>query len=413
LEKTIEEVEAAQGNEARPVEASEPATFQTAQVLTIAGGHFVHDTYSAFVAPILPLLQEKLSTGYALTGGLTIFLQLPSLINPFIGYVADKVSLRYFIILAPAVTATIIGFAGMASDYLTLALLFFAAGISVATFHAPAPAMIGRLAGGRIGKGMSVFMASGELGRTVGPIVVVAGVGWFGLEGIWRLAFGGWLATLVLYFRLRHVSARPRSDEFQRLAVILPRVRELFLPLTWLTLARISLLVSVTTYLPIYMRDARESSLWLAAASLTILEAAGVAGALLTGTWSDRLGRKKVLYFLLSAAPLLMFAFLVSPPWLTVPLLLALGLTAISPTPVILALVQDQFPENRALANGLFLALNFLTRAFGTWLVGWLADWLGLSQAYMWGAALALLSLPALARLPSPQMEAEAGPTAP
>ena len=43
---------------------STPGTsvFQTAQVLTIASGHFVHDTYGAFVAPLLPLVQEKLGT---------------------------------------------------------------------------------------------------------------------------------------------------------------------------------------------------------------------------------------------------------------------------------------------------------------------------------------------------------------
>ena len=36
--------------------------FQTDQVLAIAGAHSVHDTYSAFIAPLLPLLQERLET---------------------------------------------------------------------------------------------------------------------------------------------------------------------------------------------------------------------------------------------------------------------------------------------------------------------------------------------------------------
>ncbi|MCP5097469.1 MAG: MFS transporter, partial [Chloroflexi bacterium] len=47
-----------------------PDEFQTGQVLTIVGGHFTHDTYSAFLAPLLPLIQERLSTSYALTGSL-------------------------------------------------------------------------------------------------------------------------------------------------------------------------------------------------------------------------------------------------------------------------------------------------------------------------------------------------------
>ncbi|MEJ2750539.1 MAG: hypothetical protein P8183_21935 [Anaerolineae bacterium] len=121
--------------------------FQADQVLTIAAGHFTHDTYSAFLFPLLPLLQERLATNYALTGGLAVFAQIPSLLNPFIGHLADKISLRYFIILAPAVTGTLMSAIGLTSSYVGLAMLLFATGISIAAFHAPAPAMVARVSG--------------------------------------------------------------------------------------------------------------------------------------------------------------------------------------------------------------------------------------------------------------------------
>lgn len=371
-------------------------TFHTEQVLTIAGGHFVHDSYSAFIAPLLPLIQERLATNYTLTGSLAIYAQLPSLINPFIGYIADKVSLRYFIILAPAITATLMSFMGLASDYLTLSLILLAAGVSIAAFHAPAPAMIARVSGQRIGTGMSIFMASGELGRTVGPVFVVAGVSWFGLEGIWRLMFVGWAVSGILYLRLRHVSARPTSGTSISLALIMPKVRQIFPFLMLLMLAQTLLVTSLTTYLPIYMSDVQEASIWLSAASLTILEGAGVVGALATGTLSDRFGRFRILTILLFLAPLFMLAFLYSPNSLSLPFLILLGLTAISPTPVLLAIVQDNFTENRALANGLFLAANFLIRALGIWAIGFTADQFGLATAFLWSAILGFLALPAV-----------------
>jgi FSR family fosmidomycin resistance protein-like MFS transporter len=156
------------------------------------------------------------------------------------------------------------------------------------------------------------------------------------------------------------------------------------------------MVAGLTTFLPIFVTDVRGGGLWLAAAALSVLEGAGVVGALFTGTLSDRFGRLRVLLLLSAAAPLLLFLFLVAPPWATVPLLLALGLTAISPTPVFLALVQDEFAEHRALANGTFLALNFLIRAFGIWAVGGLADGFGLDRAFLWSALAGLLALPAL-----------------
>ena len=79
--------------------------FQTGHVFTIAGGHFVHDSFAAFLAPLLPLIRDTLGISYTWAGGLAIFTQLPSLLTPFIGYLADRVSVRYFVILAPATTA--------------------------------------------------------------------------------------------------------------------------------------------------------------------------------------------------------------------------------------------------------------------------------------------------------------------
>ena len=373
--------------------------FNTGQIFTIAGGHFVHDTYSAFVAPLLPLLQERLATNYMLTGSLAIFTQLPSLLNPLIGYLADRVSLRYFVILAPAITATLLSSLGIVNNYFVVAMLLLAGGISIAAFHAPAPAMIGRLAGKRVGTGMSIFMASGELGRTLGPIVAVAGVGWFGLEGMWRLMFVGWAVTAVLYYRLHDVSARTDTKP-AGLADAWPQIRRVFPILGWIMLARTGMIVSLTTYLPLYMQDEVEVSLWLAAAALSILEGAGVAGALLSGTASDRFGRKRVLGLLLFVSPLLALLFVYGPSWLAIPLLLALGLTAISPTPVLLAVVQGSFPDHRALANGIYIGLNFLVRGLGIWAIGALADAYGLTLAFVVGSIAAFLTLPGVWLLP-------------
>ncbi len=375
--------------------------FQTDQVMTVAGGHFIHDTYSAFLSPLLPVLQEQLSTNYAMTGGLAIFAQIASLLNPFIGHLADKISLRYFIILAPAITGTLMSVIGLTSSYVGIAMLLFASGLSIAAFHAPAPAMVARVSGNQVGKGMSIFMAAGELGRTLGPLVVVAGVNWFGLGGLWRLAIVGWLVSGILYYRLRNISARPTAvGERPSWQSMIPKAKKIVPALTWLMLARVFMQVALTTYLPIFMSDVLNSSLWLAAASLTILEGAGVVGALATGTISDRLGRSRVLFYLLAAAPLLLIAFLYSPTWLALPLLVALGLTAITPQPVFLALVQDEFPDNRALANGLYLAMNFLIRALAIWVVGLLADRYGLTNAFLWSALLVFLGLPAIRFLP-------------
>lgn len=211
------------------VEGAEAASdFQTGQVAAIASGHFMHDVYSAFLAPLLPTIQSGMGLSYTQAGSLAIFSQIPSLLNPFIGYMADRVSVRYFVILAPAITATLFSSIGLVSSYAALALLLFTAGLSIAAFHAPAPAMVAKVSGSRVGTGMSIFMAAGEFARAVGPLFVAAGVVWFGTEGIWRLAIFGWLMSLFLYFRLRKVPATPRGQGQASLAEFWPQARRVF-----------------------------------------------------------------------------------------------------------------------------------------------------------------------------------------
>jgi len=374
--------------------------FQAEQVFTISSGHFVHDIYSSFLAPLLPLIIEKLSISLTLAGSLTACLQLPAILTPLIGHLADKYNLRYLVILAPALTATAMSAMGVAPTYITLVLLLILAGISVAFFHAPAPAMVGQISGKRVGKGMGWFMGGGELARTVGPIVAVWAVSTWTFEGMFRVVVIGWTMSVILFWRLRDipVSAHKLASRHS----ILTKLRSLFLPLFIIIFFRIFMVVCMTTYLPTYLNQ-KGSSLYLAGAALSILELAGVAGALLGGTLSDRFGRKSLLIVVTILAPLLMIAFLNVSGWLLVPLLLSYGFVSISPGPVFLALIQDHFPENRAVSNGFYISMMFLLTSLAMLLVGLAGDIFGLRVVFTGSAILSLLSLGGIVMLPVKQ----------
>jgi FSR family fosmidomycin resistance protein-like MFS transporter len=376
--------------------------FQTGSVVTVVGGHFVHDTFTAFVAPLLPLLIEKFSLTLTMAGALSAYMQIPAILNPFIGYLADRISLRYFVILAPAATATLIGLLGLVPTYSALAVLFLLIGVSVAAFHAPTPAMIARVAGKRVGLGMSLYMSAGELGRTIGPLVAVAGVSVWGLEGIYRLIALGWGASAILWWRFRNISSREQSAAGLSLRADLHRVRALFVPIVLVVLTRAFLLVSITTYLPTFL-NFEGASLALAGISLAVLEGAGVAGALISGTASDRYGRKPVLTVSFGLSSVLMFAFLAVSGWAYFPVLMLLGFFALAPQPVLLALVQDTLPENRAAANGLYMMVSFLMQSLALVLVGVAGDAWGLRATFVLSGVASVLAVGAVLLLPGRQ----------
>jgi MFS transporter, FSR family, fosmidomycin resistance protein len=380
-----------------PIPRPSDEAFDTGQVLTITGGHFIHDVYTAFVAPLLPLLIEKLSISLTLAGSLSAVLQLPALLNPFIGYLADKVSLRYFVIFAPAVTATLISTMGFAPSYLALLIILFATGVSVAAFHAPAPAIVAEVSRKKVGRGMSLFMAGGELGRSLGPLLAVWAVSTWTLEGFYRIVVLGWAASLILYFRLKNIAAPSARNGSVRF--VLPSLRTLFLPLMFVSLFRNFLIIGLSVFLPTFMT--REgASLLAAGGALSIYQLAGVAGALTSGTISDRLGRKPVLLGASAASFAIMLVFLNVEGWMQAAVLLILGYVNLSTAPVLMAIVLEHLPNNRAVGNGIYMFINFLMQLVTVLAVGILGDHLGLGAAFFWSAVISLLAIPAILALP-------------
>ena len=374
--------------------------FQTARVLTISAAHALHDTYTAFLAPLLPVFIERMQLTRTSAGLLTVFIQSPSLLQPLIGYIADRVALRYFVILAPAVTAIMMSLLGVAPNYGVVALLLTVAGLSSASMHAVGPVMAGRVSGRNLGRGMGFWMVGGEFGRTLGPITIVTALQWVELEQTAWLMVAGLAISGFLFFLMRRIPGSPAGDGPRPpWRAALKAMRGLLVPLSGIVLARVFMLSSITTYLPTFLRE-EHASLWLAGASLTLLEAAGVVGALSGGVISDHIGRRRVLFASLLVTPLLIFAFLLTDGPARIPLLILMGFSALSVTPVIMALVQESFPENRALANGVYMAMSFGLRSLAVLIIGVVGDFFTLRIAFAVSAILPLIALPLVLRLP-------------
>jgi len=358
----------------------------------------MHDTFSAFLAPLLPELIEKLSMNLTQAGSLTALVQIPSILNPLIGYLDDKINLRWMVILAPAITATLMSAMGLAPSYYLLAVLLTITGLSVAAFHATAPAMVARISGSKVGKGMSFFMAAGELGRTVGPLVAVWGVSVWALDGIYRFAIIGWLTSLVIFLRFRGIT--PHVAKQTGFRGMLPAAKQLFIPLLIIVSGRSLLISCLGFYLPTLL-ESEGASLWAAGGALAIYQLAGVVGAFSGGTFSDRIGRKPVLLTASLISPLLVFAFLTLPGGWLIPILILLGFLSLSVQPVLLALVQDHLPNYRSIANGAYMAMAFIMQSTAALLIGALGDRLGLRSTFFWMALLSLLTVVGILLLPT------------
>jgi len=374
--------------------------FQTGNVLTVSLAHALNDVYTSFLPPLLPSLIAKLALSNTQAGLLAFMQSAPSLLQPVIGHLADRASLRYFVILLPAVAATAMSLLGVAPHYAVVALLVIIAGLSSAGFHASAPAMAGRLSGWRLGRGLGFWTVGGYLGFAVGPILVTSTVNLLTLKGTPWLAIGGWIGSAILFLRLRGVQLQPTrsaaGDSWRR---GLEAIRPILIPVVGLTLSRAMAFSATLTFLPT-MLTSQGIDLWRAGISLSVLQLASAGGALVAGSASDRLGRRSIVFLSTLSAPLLILALVFLQGWLKLPTLIGLGLTMPATYVVLMALIQESCPDNRALATGVLLSVTFVSEALGAVVLGALADLFGLGAAFVASALVLVGGLPLVFLLP-------------
>lgn len=377
------------------------ARFDTPAVATVAGAHFVHDLYPAFVGPLLPLLIEKHGMSLAVAGGLATMLRLPSVAQPFLGYWADRYDARLMVVLPPLVTAGAISLLGLAPSYVALVALLLIAGVSSATFHPTAGAMVTRASGNEWGRATSYFMTGGELGRALGPIFIAAVVAAVGLGNTWIAVVPGVAITLLAYSHLAGRNARiarPAVPSGLR-AAISTQGRALLL-LSGVVFFRSLVISSFQVFFPTYLTRAGESLVY-AGLALTIYEIGGVLGAFLGGQLSDRFGRRRMMLLSqVAAGPILFGALLLATQPIGLALLAVGGLLALCAGPVQLALVQELLPGNRSTATGIMMFLGFESQVVATIGMGVVAESIGLQSALGWSVLASMLSVPFTMLLP-------------
>ncbi|MCD6347505.1 MAG: MFS transporter [Bacteroidales bacterium] len=375
---------------------SKAKNFQTANVLTTSIAHFFHDVYTSFLAPLLPILIDKLGINLFQAGLLSVFQRLPTLFNPFIGILAERAKARYFIIFTPAITAMSMSLIGVAPHYTLLVIIMLVSGLSSAFFHVPGPVMIRKVSGDRPGMGMSFFMVGGEIARTVGPIAIIGAYSLWGLEGTWRLMPVGIIASIVLFYRLKDIEIRKDfsiDEKRTNYLKVIKRLAPMYISLTGFTFMFGAIKSSLSLYLPTYI-SGQGFSFWLAGASLAILHAAGVAGTLLSGTLADRYGNRRLLRVVSVATPLLMLLFTQVNAFWGIPVLILLGLFLYAPNPILLTVVNSTVTEHKTFINGVYFTINFLLNAIMVMVVGWIADRIGLETTYKLSVIGGFLAIP-------------------
>ena len=171
-------------------DSSKPSTRKQFYFLTLL--HTVLDSYATLLSHLQPLLLTKLATAATRNSLAGNFVSIYSVFSSFgqilFGWLSDRVRTVHFLTIGVAFSALGLSLLWHAPSPNTVYLLLAIGGIGVAAFHPQATTYAGALASEQRGMGVSIFLTGGNIGRAIGPVVLLFIPYRFGMEYlVWEI----------------------------------------------------------------------------------------------------------------------------------------------------------------------------------------------------------------------------------
>jgi FSR family fosmidomycin resistance protein-like MFS transporter len=346
-------------------------------VFLIAFAHLALELHHNFLPVVYPLLIERMGLTYSQIGTLALSISLSgALTQPLFGYLTDRWDARLMMVSSIVWLGVGMGLVGIVAfytgQYWPLIPLIVLASFGSAAYHPAGAALIpANTQTGRRGAAMSIFSVGGNLGSALSPLLVSAGLLWFGLRGTAVLVPIALLIGVFLFSQI-HLFALPeqaavKGGEHQHGP--------------WLALALVVLIVaarswfqgSLFTYLPEWLLG-QGRPLEVASSIFSVLLVSLSLGSMSGGILSDRMGSVPVIVASLGLLGPLHWLVLHTTGGVQ---LLCIGLTGVmigATFPVTILMAQEIWPRATGLASSLVMGVGWLPAGIGSWVVGHIAD---------------------------------------
>lgn len=360
------------------------------KIFLLALGHMSCDVNSGALPAALPYLRSAYGLDYQATGGLMLaYSCLSSIIQPVFGLLADRLSKPWFLPLGVALAGCGIACMGFLQSYWAIFTAIAISGVGAALFHPEGARHANRVSGKSKGMGLSIFSIGGNTGFILGPLLVAAFVGGFGMKGMGVFGVLGLVMAAVLLIAITRLGRAAPQDTHKNPADAAPAdgPRPVnnwheFSRLTVVIVARSTVFVGCNAFIPLYWVNVFGQSKAAGAVALVIFCSCGVACNIMGGMLSDRIGCVPVIRLAFTVMPLAVLAFSLAPSvawaYACLPLL---GFVLYAPFSSQVVLGQRLLARNIGFASGVTLGLATSLGGVAQPFLGRVADMAGLPMA--------------------------------
>ena len=377
----------------------------------LSAGHLSVDINSGSLPALLPFFVSEYGMDYTSIAGLMFASSfLSSIIQPLFGWLADKGSRQWFMVLGVLMAGLSLALTGFVTDYWGIFAAVTLMGIGSSIFHPEAARNVNAIAGAKKGQGMSIFSVGGNGGFGLGPLLAVFLVTTFGMHGT---AFYG-IASLFTAAMIALASPAIRRESQRLLSSPASKQKAQSAPqendwhgfsrLFLVIVFRSTLFTAISSFLPLFCIQVLGASHAVGSATLSIISITGVAATLVGGWLADRQGYVNTLrYGCCLLVPCLAIVVLTQNIWAVYAMLIPMSFAMQGPYAAFVVLGQSYLAKSLGFASGVTLGLSFSIGGIIVPSLGWYADSYGLAAVMLVILGISVCCAAATFLLPEPK----------
>ena len=350
----------------------------------ISLAHLMNDLYGNYLPQLLPFL-VVLHPGFSATQAAVLvsaFVLTSSFAQPVFGFYLDSRGKRWLVHVGTLWMAVCLSLIGLVhSNYPLMVLLAASAGLGTAAFHPQASTMVNASSGEFKGVLLSAFVAFGNFGFALGPLILIPLFQAYGLGATLYTVLPGLLvALLLLLFAPKQAAASGNAPSLGAVAASMRAAAKELAAIIGVIAVRALAYTGMLTLLPLYFKERNFSNID-GSRMVTLMLFCGALGGVLGGFISDRFGRKRLTVGSLFLSTPLFYAFLYTDGFLSTVFLALAGMVLMSSFSVTVVAAQEAIPDNKAFAAGLSMGFAGGLGGLAVVVIGRIADAWGLHAA--------------------------------
>ena len=352
-------------------------------VIWLTLGHGMADSYSGFINPILPFIVANIGSTLAMaTCAMSASQLFSSMMQPVFGFIADKWRKRFFIFWGIIMASVFLSLSGLVHNIWQLALCLILGGVGVGFYHPQATGFVVRYSGKNLAKNMSIFIAAGTIGYSIGPIISSTITQFFGITKMPFAATWGIIFALLGFLCVPKISDHPAPQNTTSFKTAL---WDIFKNKTVRILIMVSALKSLVTssfsvLLPFYWKELGCSAFQIGIAVFLFLTV-GALGTYLSSKYEKLIGYKNVFYTSL-IAPFILTVIFVSllklAPVLSFILFILTGFVTMLSVSINMVMAQKTMPRYKSMISGFIGGFSWGVVGVLLPLIGFIAQNIGI-----------------------------------